>query len=144
GQNGDRRLVPRHGNSARHAPNAGITVAPFHAIDLHPPRDVLELSLAERSDWSVDLARDLFLDRAGDADTAGFGHLLQACRDIDPGAQKLVALGHHVAEIDADAELHAPSLGKVGVATTEPALNRDRGAHRLYRALELGDHAVAG
>src|SRR5262245_21682139 len=53
-----------------------------------------------------ELGFDLFVDATGDADATGFCQSLQAGRNIHAITNKIIILCDHVAEIDADAELH--------------------------------------
>ena len=69
--------------------------------------------------------------------------MLQANGDVHAGAVKAVPLGDHIAEIDADAELHALVFGQVGVALGDLVLNLGGAANGLDDAGEFGDDAVA-
>ena len=59
----------------------------------------------------VELALELIVGGTRDEHAAGLAQLLQPCCDIDAVAEQIVALDHHVAEIDADAE-HDPPVGR--------------------------------
>jgi hypothetical protein len=83
-------------------------------------------------------------DRARDADPARRCHCLQPRRDVDALAVNVIAIGDHVAEIDADAKSEAPLLGEVQIAVGHPALNFAGAAHRIDDAGEFRQHAVAG
>ena len=71
------------------------------------------------------------------------GHLFQACSNVDTVAEKIGALHHDVADVDANSEPHAARLLQVRVATVEHALNCDRAPNRLDSTAKLGKHAVA-
>ena len=81
---------------------------------------------------------------ARDANSAGLGERFQAGGYIDAVAEDVAVLHHHVADIDADAELHAPLLRHGVVGFGERMLNLDGGVHRVEHAGEFGEHAVAG
>ncbi len=100
--------------------------------------------LAEEFEPQVALFLDLVENRTRKADAAGLGKRLEPRRDVHAVAEKVVALDDHVAEVDADAKAHAPLFGQVSIADPELALGFDGAAHRLDRARELGDDAVAG
>jgi hypothetical protein len=54
---------------------------------------------------------DLIVNSAGDADAARLGEAFQPRRDVDSVTVNLLALPHHVAEVDADSEFH-PAFGR--------------------------------
>ena len=76
----------------------------------------LSVAVAEGGQREVELALDLLAHRAGDADAGGRRDLLQPGGDVDAVAQQVLALGDHIAKVDADAELHPPPRGQIGVA----------------------------
>ena len=80
----------------------------------------------------------------GDADAAGVGETLQPRRDVDPVTVDLIALDHHVAEVDADAELHPALRRQLRILSLERGLNIHCAIHRLDHAGELGQNAIAG
>ena len=57
----------------------------------------------------------MFAHRLADGDAAGFGELLQSCRDVDAVAEDVVFFDDDVAEIDSDAELDLPWID-IGIA----------------------------
>src|SRR6185312_4859475 len=122
---------------ALHALHAGL-----HAVDADRPVDVLVALLAHLVEAEVELARDLVVDARGDADAAGLGDALQARRDVHAVAEQIVALHHHVAQVDADAECEPLLLGQRFVAGLQRRLDLDRTAQRLHRARELLEHGV--
>jgi hypothetical protein len=81
---------------------------------------------------------DVFVDGARYANAAGVGETLQPRRDVDPVTVDLIALDHHVAEVDADAELHPALRRQLRVLSFERGLNIHRAIHRLDDAGELG------
>ncbi len=86
----------------------------------------------------------MVLDVARDADAAGLGQLLHPVGDIHAVAEQVAALGHDIADIDADAELQPLGLGHRLVAPADLLLDLDGAERRFHGAGELGDHAVAG
>ena len=79
-----------------------------------------------------------------DVDAAGLSETLEARSHVYPVAIDLLALDHHVAEIDADAKLHAAFGRVVHIFRLERGLHFDGAIHRLDHAGKLGQHAVAG
>ena len=118
--------------------------AQTQAEGVHRLGDVLELLAAEIVELDIEPAANLVAHGARDVDAAGLGQPLQARRHVDPIAEDVVAADHDVAEVDADAELHAAALGQRGVARAKFLLHLDRAAHRFDDARELGEDAVAG
>ena len=115
-----------------------------HAIGAHRPGDVLHLVLAEVEEIEREPIAHLRVDRFGDADPAGRRQRLQTRGDVDAVAHQIVAVDDDVAEIDADAKAHAVRLGHIGVPLVDRQLDFGGAAHRLDRACELRDDAVAG
>ena len=92
-----------------------------------------------RSSTSSAILPDGVLAHAGrNADAAGFGQRLQPRRDDHAIAHQVVALGHHLALVHADAQPQAVGLG------AQPVLDGDGAAQRLHRTGELDEKAVAG
>ena len=86
---------------------------------------------------------ELVKGRAGDQHTARLADLLQTSRDVHPIAEQVIALNHHVTEIDADAEDNAP-FGRDTILLSHDALLHRHGAgHRVHHRAELDDRAVA-
>src|SRR4029079_5464838 len=113
------------------------------AIGAHRPVDVLQRLLAEIAETQVELARNLVVDARRDIDAAGLGDALEPRGDVDSVAEQVIAFHHHVAEVHSDAELHPLVLGQRIVARLQRVLDLYGAAHRLRRARELGEHAVA-
>ena len=72
----------------------------------------------------------------------GSAMALQAGGDVDAVAEDVVAVGQHIADIDADAELD-PALGRPGGGRGHAALHRDGAAHGIDGAGELDQQAIA-
>ncbi len=75
--------------------------------------------------------------------TTRVGKRFETRRNIHAIAKQVIALDHHVTEVDAYAKAHAPVLSSIDIVSFKLALNIDRTAHGLDRARELGDNAVA-
>ena len=89
------------------------------------------------------LVLDLIEGAAGNTDAARLCLTLQPGRNVDPVAIQIITLDHHVADIDADAELHLVFFGQLRVFDPQFFLDRNGTAHCLDRAAELGDDAIA-
>ena len=57
---------------------------------------------------------------------------------------EILALRHHITEIEADAELHAMVRRQVGVAALQCLLHGDSGPYGVHRAGKFRQHAVPG
>ena len=115
-----------------------------HAPHVHRMRDVLDRLFAEVLVAERELVPNLFVNGPRDADAAGVGETFQPRRDIDSVAVDLVAFDHHIAEVDADAEVHPARRRQPGVLNLERALNIHRAIDRIDHAGELGKYAIAG
>jgi hypothetical protein len=107
-------------------------------------RDVLDRLFPEVLVAQGQFTPDLLVHFSRDADAAGVGETLQSRRDVDPITIDLIALDHHVAEVDADAKLHPTLRWQLRVFSAERGLNIHRAIHRLDHAGELGQNAIAG
>ncbi len=79
----------------------------------------------------------------GNADAPGVGETLEAGGDVDAVTVDLLAIHHHVAEVDADAKFHSTLGRDIRVLGLECGLNLDRALDRIHDAGELGEHAIA-
>jgi hypothetical protein len=95
-------------------------------------------------EFERELVADLVVDASRHADAAGLRRRLDARRDVDAIAEQIGSLHDHVAEVDADPELHALLGREMVVARAQRRLDLGRAAHRVDRARELGEHRVAG
>ena len=86
----------------------------------------------------------LVIGLARNRDAAGGGDRFEADGDVDVVAEHLVLVGHHVAHMDAHAELHDAVGGDVVVAFGHQRLHRDRGLDGADDARKLQQKAVAG
>ncbi|MCY1239257.1 hypothetical protein D9M68_715860 [compost metagenome] len=116
---------------------------PVDAVHRHRARHVLERAIAKPVHGKLQLADDLVVQRTGDADVGRLRHLLQPRRHIHAVAKQVAAVDHDVAEIEADAELHAPLRREVGVSPLQGPLDGDRCPNRLHCTLEFCDKAIA-
>src|SRR5712691_12368082 len=89
-----------------------------------------------------ELVPHLFVNRARDADATGVGEALESRGDVDPVAINLLALDHHVAEIDTDAEFHPVLRRHARVLGFEVGLDRDPAIDRVNHASKFSQHAV--
>ena len=81
----------------------------------------------------------------GKADRAGLGDAFEPGGDIDSIAHQVaVALFDNVADMDADPELDATLRRQSGVALDHAVLYLDRATHRVDRAAEFDQRAIAG
>ena len=107
--------------------------------------DVLDALVAEILECDVvQPVTDLIAHRTRNTDAARLGEHLEPRRHVDAVAKDVVVLNDHVAEIDADAELHPSRRRDIRVASRHPALNLGRAQHGVGNAMELDEHAVAG
>src|ERR1700736_6869617 len=111
---------------------------------MHRPRDVLELLLADVIAGKLDASVDLLVDLARDADPAGLGDALKARCYIDAVAIDAHLVIDHVADVDADAELHAALRLDCRIALCHGGLDGERALARVHHAGELGENALAG
>jgi hypothetical protein len=87
----------------------------------------------------------MVINRAGYAETTRLSQRLQPCRDVDSVAvDRAVFARDHVPKVDADAELHAPVLGKLAIAPVQRLLDLRGAFNGLNCTVEHGQHAVAG
>ncbi len=91
----------------------------------------------------IDTVANLIIGAAREAYPAGLGKPFQPGRHVDPVALDIVAVDYHIAQIDADAELHALVLRQIGVALGNRPLRLDGGTNRIDDTCELDQHAVA-
>src|SRR6266851_1078892 len=84
------------------------------------------------------------MDSTGDADAARFRETFEASSDVNAVTVDLLAVHHHVPEVDTDAEFH-PAFGwQIRVLSLERGLDLGGALDRVDYAGELSQHAVAG
>ena len=104
--------------------------------------DILQTVLTDVLEWNFDDLANLIVDGLRDTNSARLGQLFEANSNVHAGAVKVVVFGDHIAEIDADAELHPSILGDGLVALRNLVLDLDTAANGLNDAGELCDDAV--
>jgi hypothetical protein len=147
---GDRRPAADPGRGQRtagdlvvHAGDEAVVVQlPGHLVERDRLRQVLQAFRAERFELQLGLPLDLVEHRPTDGHRAGLRQALDARGDVDPVAEQVLAVDHHVGEVQADAQLErlgirAPRLGQVALDLEGRPDPRDG-------ALELGEEPVAG
>src|SRR6266851_1517612 len=110
----------------------------------HWPGYVFHFLLASILVTQRELVSYLLIDSTGDTDAAGVGETLEAGGDVDAVAVDLLAIHHHVAEVDADAEFHSALGWDIRVFRLERGLDLDGAQDRIDDAGKLGEDAVAG
>lgn len=83
----------------------------------------------------------LIVNLLGDQDAARLGHGLKARGEVDARTQQIVAVDHHIAEMDADPEVQRGFRGRVGI--TKFALHLDRALDGFDDRGELRNQPVA-
>ncbi len=113
------------------------------AINSYQLSDILELALAHIVICKICFPPDFLIDLARNTDTAWFRYPLKSRRNINAVAENPVAVVNHVAEINANAKLHAPPRLNVRIALDHFSLNCDGAIDRNNDARKLGQYAVA-
>jgi hypothetical protein len=113
------------------------------AKNVHGLGDVLDLLRADIGEGRSDPRPDMLAHRARDADAAGLGQRLQPRRDVHRVAEEVAVPCHHVAEVEADAELHAAVGRRVGIFRRHRLLDRERAGETVGDAGKLGEDGVA-
>ena len=133
--------VAREGAAAPSPPRRPLE----DAIGAHRRGDVLDALLAEVVEGRLQALAHRALDGVGHRHAARLGDPFQARGDVDAVAvDRAVGLLHDVAEVDADAKLHAAIGGDVGRAACQLGLDRQRRDDRAARRLEHREHRIAG
>src|SRR5690242_2137122 len=90
------------------------------------------------------LGSDLPMNHVRNADAARLGETLQPRRDVNAVPVNLLALDHHIAKVDADAELHPALLRQLRILGPKRGLNRNGASNCLDHTGEFGQYAVTG
>ena len=106
--------------------------------------DVLEAVNAGIDQGRAEVLAGLMVGFGGDGDAAGGGDRFEADGDVDTVAEHLVLVGHHIAHVDAETELHDPIRRQLAVAFRHQRLHPDRGLDRAHDARKFQQEAVAG
>ena len=114
-----------------------------HRIGSNRTADVLHLLLAGEVERQSELALQLVEGCAGNQDSPRLANLLQPRRNVDAVAEQVVALDHHVAEVDPDTVDEAFFRRGSLLAFRRALLHRDRERHSVDDRAELSDEAVA-
>ena len=112
--------------------------------DLDRLVDILEPVRAGIGQRDAEALAGLVIGLAGNRDAAGGGHRFQPDGDVDVVAEHLVLVGHHVAHVDAHAEVHDAIGGQVMVSFRHHRLHRDRRLDGADDARKFQQEAVAG
>src|SRR5262249_50694933 len=78
----------------------------------------------------------------GEANAPGVGQALQARGDVDPVTVDLLPIDHHVAQVDADAKLHAALGWQTHILCLQRGLNDHRALHGLDHAGKHRPHTI--
>ncbi|MDH3303201.1 MAG: hypothetical protein OES24_22080 [Acidimicrobiia bacterium] len=96
-------------------------------------------------EFDVDLAADRIANRRRQGHTTWVGSRLDAGSHVDSVAVDVSGvIGHHLAEVDSDSELHAPCIRQVAVPLTHELLHLDCSGQGSTRGGKLQQRAVAG
>ena len=85
----------------------------------------------------------MVIGRAGDHHTARLADLLQPRCDVDAIPEQVIALDHHVTEVDPDAEDDAALGRDATLPIRHSLLHRHGTGHRVHHRAELGERSVA-
>src|SRR3954447_21850202 len=113
-------------------------------IDADRAGDVFDALLTAILEGESQAVAYLLAHRSRDADTARLCQAFQARRDVHRIAEKIPVLDDYVAEVDPDTKQDAPVFRDTGIALDHSLLGLDGPAHRLDRAGEFDQQAVAG
>ncbi len=110
---------------------------------MHGSDDVLDFLFAQILELHLQLAANLAVDIARDADTTGLGERLEPSRQIDAVAIEIAALDEDIAEIDADAQEDVLIVGHARVLRLHRLLQVDGAFHGVDDAGVLDKDAIA-
>jgi len=113
-------------------------------VDPYRARYVLDALLATIREPVGQLVANLVVDDAGNTDPAGLGEGFEPGHNVDSVVEDVVAIGNHIAEIDADAEPNALLVGHFGLAVEHAALHLGGAAHGVDNAGKFRQQPVAG
>ncbi len=111
--------------------------------DPHRQRDVLEQELAEVGEFGGRFVLDVVPRCFGEGEAVVRREFLDARRDVDVVAVKIVAAHDDVTRVDAGAKRHPHLLRGRGVEGCYSLLEIERGEQRLAGIAKLGHDAVA-
>ena len=143
-ENGERDPAGQGRQGTGRARDAGPTFGRgADRVDPNRALDVLQAAFTQGVEAVRQLAPDLVVDLAGDADGARLGQGLQAGGEVDTLAVDVAVLDDDIAEADADSEPNAFRLGSLTRVLGDICLDLDRAAYRLDDAGEFAKQPVA-
>ena len=122
----------------------GHRPADFEQIGPDRLGDVLELDWAKIIDRKIEPGSYLAISVFGEADTVRLRDAFQPRSDVDAVAIDAAFIVDDIADIDANAELHAPFWLNRSVALCHFGLDSDRASDRVHHAGKFGENAIAG
>jgi len=132
------RLRPRSSGADRHRHPPGDEVECANRT-----RDVLDVLFAKVLRLDHQLAPDLVVYGAGDADPPWRRKALQSGCNIHPIAEQVGSRGHHIAEVDADPQHDAIGFLRHAVACPHRFLNFEGATHGFDWALKFCQQGIA-
>ena len=115
-----------------------------HSEHAHRLGDVLDRLFPEILEREIELALDLLIDGARDADATRLGQPFQSRRDVHRIPVDPIAFRRDVSHVHSDAKKHPPVLGQTLVPHPEDALDLHSALNRIEGIRELRQHVVAG
>jgi hypothetical protein len=107
-------------------------------------RDVFDLLLTEIFKLTRQFLHNLIVNPARNADAAWVSQAFQTRCNVHPIAENVAILQHDVADVDANAKLHASVFRQVFVQLAELLLDVDSALNRGQGTGEGGENAVSG
>ena len=114
-----------------------------HTVHMNPSWNDLDPLHAHILEPIRNFAPNLVNNAARDANRSCIGEALKPGSNVDAVSIDLAAINHHVTEIDAYPEIHAPVFGQGAIAFGQLRLDLASALNGLDRAAKLGQHAVA-
>ena len=125
----------------RRCGHARAIATELRRIDADRAVYVLESLIAEGAVGHTELALDMIVSLARDADAPRFSQGLQSGRDVHAIAKHVIALGHDVAQMHADAKQQQQCPGPQ-IACRHGTLDVTRLSHGLDHRRKFGQEAV--
>ena len=123
---------------------AGVGTGGLPGPDLDRLLDILEPVGTGIDERDAETLACFMTGLARNRHAAGGGDRFEADGDVDVVAEHLVLVGHHVAHVDAHAELHGSIGGQVLIALRHHHLHRNRGLDGADDRGKLQQETVAG
>src|SRR5262249_57124644 len=105
---------------------------------------VFQLLLADVLEGKIELADSISAHASRYADAAGFGQPFKPGRYVHRIPEDVVILDHHVALVNADAELDALVRSRRRISLRHAGLHLGRTAHGIDHASKFRQQSVAG